>query len=288
MKISLGTAQLGLPYGITNSHGQISLDNSRLLLDFALKNKINFIDTAISYGDCEQRLGQIGIKKWDVITKLPKIPEDCKNMSEWVFDQIKSSLKKLDIKQLYGVLLHSPEQLLNKQGALLFKILENLKSDGLCKKIGISIYNPSELDDLMGLFKIDLIQTPFSILDRRIYDSGWLNKLSDKGVEIHARSVFLQGLLLISKEEIPEKFSDWSFLWNDWEAWLNENNLPALDACLSFVNSFSQISKIIVGVNSLEQLSKILNSSFHTKLPKFPESFYIDDDNLLNPSKWTI
>jgi aryl-alcohol dehydrogenase-like predicted oxidoreductase len=160
-----------------------------------------------------------------------------------------------------------------------------LKSDGSVKKIGISIYDTSELDLLCERFQFDLIQAPFNIFDRRLIYSGWMERLALQGVELHVRSAFLQGLLLMSANDRPNKFSPWSKLFLEWDGWLKLNKLLPLEACLSYVLSFPHVSKVIVGADSLVQLKEIILAS-SCKFSLFPEGLMTRDTALINPANW--
>lgn len=287
MRIAIGTAQFGFSYGIANNSGQISLDQGKLLLDSAAKNGISMLDTAIAYGNSEQRLGEIGVQQWDIVSKLPALSNACTNVNKWIFEQVHNSLNRLGVRQLYGLLLHRPQQLLEVNGHLIYQALIELKENSLVSKIGISIYDPSELDLLFKKFDFDLIQAPFNIFDHRMLDSGWLAKLSSSGVEVHTRSAFLQGLLLMQRKDIPTKFHQWAMLWDEWFCWLGESGLSPLDACLSYVLSYSEISKVVVGVDNVTQLNQLIKST-RGSLPSIPEKLKVDDINLINPANWAL
>lgn len=285
-KIALGSAQFGLPYGISNHSGQISQPEITSILDYASKQNINTIDTAIAYGDAEERLGQYQLHDWQVITKLPKIPKRIDSIEVWVIQEIEKSLKRLNIVQLYGVLLHRPKELLNQNGSILYKTLSSLQDQGLIKKIGVSIYAPDELALLNeASINFDLIQLPFNILDKRWLENDLLMSLSQKNIEIHVRSVFLQGLLLMSNQSRAQKFDRWALLWSQWKSWLLEHQLTPLQACLRYVMSFKEINKIIVGIDSLSQFEEIVLASCGA-IPEVPDYLKTNDPCLLNPTNW--
>ena len=119
----------------------------------------------------------------------------------------------------------------------LWNILLKLKDKNLVKKIGYSIYSPTELDELWSFYKPDLIQAPYNIFDRRLDTSGWLQKIHENDVELHVRSVFLQGLILMNKNNRPKKFNRWESVWNEWDEWLEASNTNPISAALSFVLS---------------------------------------------------
>lgn len=285
MRLALGTAQFGLNYGISNQAGQVTHEEVIAILRLAKAIGITTLDTAMGYGESEQRLGEIGATDWKIITKLPTIPEDCTNIYQWVNNTVNGSLHRLKVNNLYGLLLHRPQQLLEKGGDQVYSALQGLKQDKIVKKIGVSIYDPSELDALSSHYKFDLVQAPFNAFDRRLIESGWMRKLSEQGVELHVRSIFLQGLLLMSKTSRPAKFDRWINLWNDWEDWLRVSKLSATEACVRYALSFPEISEVVVGVDSGQQLSEIIVAS-NGSMPELPSHISSDVIDLLNPACW--
>ena len=283
-RLALGTVQFGMSYGIANRQGKIDFVSATEILEYACASGIDTLDTAITYGDSEQCLGAIGVKPWKVISKLPKIPEATPDILNWVKQEVHDSLTRLQLPKLYGLLLHHPEQLLNIEGKNLYNALILLKEENLVDKIGISIYSPNELEMLLDQFNFDLVQCPFSILDRNLVESKWLYRLKELGVEIHVRSIFLQGLLLMSTQNRPDKFNRWQTLWEQWDEWLKSTNISALEACLNYVLSFPEISKVVIGVDSLSQLREILNIR-ETNL-QFPGFLSCNDLDLIYPSNW--
>jgi len=285
-KLALGTAQFGLNYGITNDVGQVQTKEVRKILSYAKQNNINSIDTAIEYGDCELSLGKANVLDWRVITKLPVIPKNTNNISVWINQQIQASLLLLKIPKLEGLLLHKPSELLGKNGKEIWKIIQTKKDEGLISKIGFSIYNPDELEPLLALYKPDIVQTPYNILDRRIKSSGWLHKLNENNIEIQARSIFLQGLLLMSPIKRNKLFYKWRFLWRDLESWLVKNNISALEASLGFAMSERSFDYVIIGVETQKQLEEIIRISKSNCDLDFPESLSTSDVNLIEPVNW--
>lgn len=285
MKLSLGTAQFGLNYGISNNIGKVKFKEVKKIINLAKKSKISLIETAVSYGDSETILGKVGVNEFKLVTKLPNIPEDCLNVNNWIEDQLKDSFKKLKIKMLYGLLIHNSDSLTGKFGEKLADELYKIKIKGLVKKIGISVYNPKELAKLLNFFKPDIVQAPFSIFDNRFISSGLLSKLKKKNIEVHARSIFLQGLILMSENSRSSKFNKWNHLWKIWHEWLNDNKIKPLDACIRYAYSIKDLDKIIVGINSKKHLEQIMVAS-DGKLPLLPKELTTDDINLLNPQNW--
>ena len=288
--LAIGSAQFGSNYGIANQNGQVGKKEIGLILDRAKEFGIDTIDTAISYGDSEKSLGEAGIKNWKVVTKIPEIPSNLgsSDLYMWVDKQISGSLKRLNVESLYAVLLHRPDQLNNEKYIDVWNALLIRQKAGDFQKIGYSIYEPSQLDDIFDNFKPSLIQTPFNLIDQRIKKSGFLEKFHDMNIEVHSRSCFLQGLLLLKKESIPTKFKKWDDFWDLYHQWLKRNDISALEACLRYVGNEKYISKIVVGVDSFSHIDQIINI-----LEKRNDISFIDfnfdefiDVDLINPVKW--
>lgn len=285
-KIALGTAQFGMKYGISNFSKELSNYEIKKILKLSEQKNIDLLDTAMGYGFSEEKIGLNDKNNFKIITKLPSLNHEIKDVKEWIKQKVNQSLKNLKRQKIYGLLFHDPSMLLRKDGEQIYQIVSNLKEEGIIEKIGISIYSPNILDNLIPKYKIDIVQAPFNLLDRRLLNSGWMKELDNQNIEIHARSIFLQGLLLIPPKEIPKNFKKWINLFENLERWTNENKLKLIEACLLFVSSFDKFKKIIIGVDNFEQLKEILNTPLESKSLKFPE-ISCEDQALINPSNWT-
>lgn len=285
MKLAIGTAQFGLDYGIANAAGQVPLAEASSILGHARQHGIDTLDTAALYGDSEHRLGQIGVVGWQVISKLPAVPTECADVVRWVFESVSASLSTLGIDQLSALLLHRPAVLLSKGGQQLYEALLALKAAGQVQRIGVSIYDPSELDGLRD-FQLDLVQAPFNVFDRRLLATGWMSQLAARGTEVHVRSVFLQGLLLMSAASRPRGFGRWEALWQRYDRWLADERVTALEACIRHALAFPEISRVVIGVDSVGQLAAILDAATGLAEPA-PADLSSTDVELLEPWRWS-
>jgi aryl-alcohol dehydrogenase-like predicted oxidoreductase len=283
VRLALGTAQFGMPYGISNKSGQTSQLEAKNILDMASASGVDTLDTAVAYGDSETTLGRVGVAGWNVISKIPPMPVCSVSGSDWVLRHLKASLSNLKIDQLNGVLLHAPEQLLSSDGAEVIEGLEKAKLLGLVKKVGYSIYSPECLPSLLEVFKPDIVQLPLNIFDQRAINTGWLAKMIELGIEIHARSIFMQGLLLMSPAQRPPYFHKWNELFQKWDSMVAGKN--ALEVCFSFIKSIHGISRVVVGVESQAQLSQLL-FAWNKSAPITAPQFSCEDEALVNPSNW--
>ena len=283
----IGTAQFGSSYGIANQHGKVTDKEMQGILAYAQETGVKYLDTAAAYGDSEAKLGQSGVKSFNVVTKLPVLPHSGVVVSAWVNKHVNESLHRLQLKKLYGLLVHHSPNLMGQGGLQYGMALRRLKERGLVRKLGISIYDPSELEYVLKVLDVDLVQAPLNVIDRRLQTSGWLSRLKDAGIEVHARSVFLQGLLLMSRFDIPQKFERWSGTWDRWQQYLNSEKIDALSACLSYPLSVPEVNRVVVGVESAQQLTDIITAAEQIDY-SIDTSFMVSSDKrLINPSRWS-
>jgi aryl-alcohol dehydrogenase-like predicted oxidoreductase len=283
MKLVIGSAQLGMRYGLFNNK-KISFKEFKKIEKLVLKSKINFIDTATSYGDSEKIIGNSKLKNLHIITKI-KIPNKKNiNIKNWLLKEISKSLSKLKIKKIYGVLIHNYKDLLGKHGKNYLFSLQELKKKKIIKKIGISIYEPQEIKKIWNFWKPDIIQVPFNIIDNRILSSGWVNILKKFKVKIYARSIFLQGLL-VNQDNSFKINKDYKILLNKYMNWCYKNNISLIHGCLHFVKQFKKIDYLVVGFNNYNQLKEIIDV-FKKKQIVVPRKFSTNKINLIDPRKW--
>jgi len=288
-KIALGTVQFGVNYGVSSTTGQVQPTEVAKILSYASSQNITLLDTAPSYGNSEQVLGNVGINDFNIVTKTRHFDQAVinDNSAAFLVNDLNESLKSLKQRSVYGVLVHNADDLLKPGANKIISQLKDFKEQGIISKIGVSIYTSGQLQSVMDNMNIDLVQLPVNILDRRLFDTGMFKKLSLQGVEVHARSIFLQGLLLMSKDSRPKYFSRWDSLWKLWHEWLFDNKLTALEATVRHAISVPEISKVLVGVDSKEQLQGIVQAA-NGSIPTIPEILLTDDTALLNPVSWKI
>ena len=286
-KLALGTANFGLNYGISNVEGKLAAKDLRDILNLAFKSNVNTIDTAQAYGDSESRLGQINTQEFQFVTKIG-VGLGGNYRPNSVHKLVLESLSRLKLDSINGVLLHRPEILLGNDGNEVASELRYLKEIGLVKNIGVSIYGPELLDSLSKVIELDIVQAPFNVFDQRILASGWSDRLKERGTKIHTRSIFLQGLLLIRKSKLDGFFlQNWPDLFADWFAFQNETEVRPETIALDFGFRQPWIDKIVVGVDTVDQLSQLLMIESLDRCAVSPQ-IAIEDENLLHPSNWRL
>jgi len=289
LRIGLGTAQLGLNYGITNDDKKVNPESLSKIINLARDSHIKYIDTAISYGDSEIKLGKNRIDDFYLISKLPKVPVEKENVGIWINDQVNESLKRLGVETLYALLLHDTSQLFDDSiGVEIDKALNKLKEQGKIKKFGVSAYSPKELKNILKKFSPEIVQLPMNVFDNRFQEHDCLKIMKDKNIEIHSRSAFLQGLLLLNKENLPKQFKKWNSLFEKCQSWLKFNNISAIEACLGHCLSFKEIDCVVVGVDSFIHFNEVIDLANTKAKVNYPLDFSFKDIDLINPLNWKM
>ena len=199
-----------------------------------------------------------------------------------------NSLNNLDKRSIDTLLVHSADDLLKPGGAQLFSEMTKIKNSGFVKNIGASVYSDNQIDYLLDHYEIDVIQLPINILDQRLIKSGHLKKIKKHGIEIHARSVFMQGLLLMPLNALPPYFSKIYDNIKKIMLCARQHSMSNLEFALGFVQSLDEIDKVIVGVNTVDQLREIVDSSKIRIDYKKYSNLAISDAQYINPSNWNL
>ena len=228
-KICIGSANFGMEYGL-NKKSPLLKKDIKEIFEFLKKENTIYIDTAANYKNSEIIIGKYSTKKFKIITKIKKIPKGVKDLEKWLKNEIYISCKKLRVNKIYGLLVHDTQDLKNKKKAKkIYKTFDILKKSKIIEKIGLSIYNPNELDLYLKNYNFEIVQAPLNIFDRRIINSGWLKKINEKGIEFFARSIFLQGLLIKDINKIDKFFSPYKKKFEKFEIW-TQNVLKTFDS----------------------------------------------------------
>lgn len=293
MKLGLGTVQFGLKYGITNHKGQTSAREVGNCLAYADAERITLIDTAALYGNAEQVIGEMLPRphRFRIITKTrplqPELP--LPEALNSVMAGVHQSLNLLKEHRLAGLLIHRPDDLLGPNGDALFNCLDEMKSDGIIEKIGVSLYTPNEVLAVLARYPVDLVQLPLNPLDQRHLTRGTLAALEEAGVEIHIRSAFLQGLLLADPATPHGGAEALAPFIQSWQALLKRENIAPITACLGFLKGIPQISIAVCGATNLAEWQAIV-AAYHST-PDIPTKLFkylaVADDNLIDPRYWS-
>ena len=281
-KIILGSANVNSLYGLRNN--RISTNEFKSLLSYAYKKGVKTLDTSPVYKNSEKIIG-LSKNKFNVITKIPKIPKNLKKnkIESWIRKKIINSKKKIENK-FHGILLQNAEILLSNKAKIIFETLTKLKKEGNFKKIGISIYNFKTLELVLKKFNIDFVQLPYNILDQRFANKKVVNIIKKKSIEIHARSIFLQGLLTEKEINLPKKLNKLKSALIKWKKWIQKEKVSPVSACLEFVIKNKNIDKLVIGFNSKNNFKDVIK--FKKTNIKFNNFNIKINQNLLDPRKW--
>lgn len=285
----IGTASFQSRYGLTKRYNP-DFRKQIEIIKYAQKNDISYIDTANTYEGVEKKLGKIGLKKFKIITKI-KLPNFNKIQKEsiiqkLIYDQVDRSLKNLKIKKFHCILLHAGEVLKTCNGKIIYKCLLSLRSSKKTEKIGISIYDPIKTIPIIKEYALDIIQAPFNLFDQRILSKKFIKLVNKKKMEIHIRSIFLQGLLTLEKSTRPKYFLKWKKLFNTFDKIKERKKISGTNLCIMNALFLKKIKKkIILGINSKKQLEEILNIKLIKKF-KIGKSLYSNSEELIYPYLW--
>lgn len=287
-KIGLGSAQWGSAYGVSNIRGKTKDKEISKILSIAYSNGIRIIDTAPIYGDFNS-LSKQNLTKFDLITKTPKFHKS-KITKENIIEfksSFNNSLNNFNKSQFYAALVHHAPDLLVDGGKYISDALNDFKEKGMIKKIGVSIYDSQNLDVICEFLKPDIIQLPINVIDQRLINDGTLKYLKKKGIEIHARSIFLQGLLLMSPSSIPSYFNQWTHIFNAWQKACKSQKINFIQAALNFVYNIKEIDYCIIGFEDSTQLKECISNLNNNE--KFDATnTQCADIKLVNPANWRI
>ena len=289
-KMMLGTVQFGLDYGIANASGKPSYESAREIIQAAFESGINTLDTAAAYGCSEEVIGralkELGLSgKMLVITKvLPVKGLSGKAAEDFIIGSIKNSMKMLGCDALDACLFHREEDF------RYMDILLKAREAGLTKKAGISIDTDCVLEEVLSS-GADYVQLPFNILDKRFTGKDFLKKAKTESIKLFSRSVYLQGLLLMSEEKIMGKLKDVIPVRRKLEAIAKTEGMSPAELYMRFVLSHEEIDSVLTGVDNAGQLKENLElfakgpldketlDEINATVPEFPE-------DIVRPHKW--
>lgn len=287
-RLVLGTVQFGLDYGISNAGGVVPGAEVSDILSLARQSGIHMLDTAAAYGESESVLGALhdSAASFDIITKtVPIRSGQIDDAALTTIDQgFRRSLERLRRDRVAALLVHDARDLLSPGAERLWALLARHKAEGRATRIGVSVYDAEEIDAVLGRFPVELIQLPLSVFDQRLIQDGSLARLAARGIAVHARSVLLQGLLLMPLEDLPESLRVAQPLLERWRDVCAKAGVARLGAALGFALA-QPIEGVVVGVHSRSHLTECLAAL--TQPPTLPwESLACRDRAVIDPRRW--
>jgi aryl-alcohol dehydrogenase-like predicted oxidoreductase len=284
MRLGLGTVQFGLPYGVSNVGGQVDRGEAAAIVGTALGAGFTVFDTAAAYGTAEAVLADVlpNAHGARVVTKTLPLASGGLDV---VLDRVRQSARILG--DLDTVLVHSAGDLTGGEGAKLWAGLQALQREGVCRRIGISAYAADGPLALAQQFRPEVMQIPVSLLDQRLVRDGQLAELASLGVEVHARSLFLQGLLFLEAAGLPPKLAYFRPQLTVIRDRIALSGLTPLAAALAFALAQPHIAVALVGVTRRSELDAILVAANSAAPSGFDwAACAVDDPLVLTPSLW--
>lgn len=286
-KIALGTVQFGLDYGISNKCGQVGELEVAAILSQARQQGVNTLDTAPAYGNAEHVLGHILQKEpWEGLKIVSKIPPQAESEAD-LEAAFRKSLSDLGQTRIYGLLFHNVMTFF--QNPNLWPTLERFRAEGWVEKVGFSLYSLTDFEKVqdMGAFPT-LVQVPYNVFDQRFREAFF--EMKNRGIEVHARSVFLQGLFFLENGSLPDRFRKVQSKLQKIRALSFENEIPLSALLLNFALHHPAIEKVVIGVESLKNLEENLAAQkhFHSTMAIMPDLYdlAVADETVINPTHW--
>ncbi len=274
----IGSANFTQKYGVDSTI--VNNQEIKKIFNLAKKNNIYRVDTAETYLKKQKKYLQFN-KKFKFSSKI--IPNRKWVSLEFCQKKLDSHFKNLRQNNVETLLFHDIKILFSKNGYKIFKNLEELKKRKYFRKIGLSIYDTECLNYMINNYDLDVVQCPYNILDKRILKTGWFNKLKSLGLEVHARSIFLQGLLVNDSISKKKYFKKWEKQFSEWFDKLEKNKISPIDYCLSDLLN-CDFDKVVIGINNFDNLRQIINFK-KININKIL-NLKIDDLALIDPRKW--
>ncbi len=287
----LGTVQLGVPYGVSNTTGQPDQAEAARIVSAAWAGGVREFDTAQGYGQSESVLGQAlqdceFLKSARVISKLPPVLEDFREAV--LAAQVRSSLKRLKVSRLHGLMLHREEQL-DVWDVGLGASMNGMKAKGYVGWCGVSVYSPEAALVALEMEGMDAIQCPANLFDRRFETAGVFRRAQVLGKTVYVRSVYLQGLLFMSPDAAERKVPGASVPLTAFDAVVQESGLSKAALCMGFVAQRYPQARILFGAETAEQVAGSIEScqvAIPAEIMERLEHIFVDDLNILDPSRW--
>jgi len=286
-RLALGTVQFGLAYGVSHG-GRVAADEAGRILALARSHGIDLIDTAAAYGDSEAVLGTLpGSQEFSVVTKtipLRKPVLDDDDVAT-VAAGLQRSLDRLRRDRVDVVLVHDAGDLLAKGGDRLWTVIEAARDRGEVGRIGVSVYDGAEADAVRARFPVTVVQLPLSALDQRPMADGTLDRLAAAGIEVHVRSVLLQGLLLMTAAEVPERLAAARPALARWRAACEAAGSSPVAAALAYPASLAAVARIVVGVHATAHLAEIVSAFAAAPVLDWGR-LACDEPAVVDPRRW--
>jgi aryl-alcohol dehydrogenase-like predicted oxidoreductase len=289
-RLVLGTAQLGMPYGVANTGGQPSLQDAWAMLGLALDSGIHTLDTAAAYGEAEATIGRYLRERTPAapIAIITKLALDADAEDAAVRAALAASRSRLGVTPA-AVLLHDPDLLQCWRGPM-GTTLRACRAEGLVGAIGVSVYTPEQCAAALELPELNVVQAPFSVLDRRLEQAGLLADAHARGVDVLLRSVFLQGLLTMPAGDCPAWLDFAAAPLRAWRAACARHCVEPRMAALRFVLERTAPARVLVGCETQTQLRQLLAVAHGPDLPVELtgelEQLASNDTRLLDPRGW--
>lgn len=283
-KLGLGTAQFGLDYPNTDPRGRAPEAEVADILQMAARAGLPLLDATVAFGAAERALGQ-ALPRPNPFRTVIKTAR-CDRGPDFVESEARASLARMGLERAYAVVVQSAGDLFGPYGQAMWDRLKQLRDEGLFDRIGVSVYASDDPAGVVRRFKPDIVQAPASLLDQRLLVSGELAAVAELGVEVHLRSIFLQGLLFLPPDRVPAELRGASGRLSRVRRMIAEGRSDPLQAALGFALSRPEASSVVVGVSTAAELAAVMAAA-QTPPPDLDwDEMAMDDPTALDAHRW--
>ncbi len=287
-KLILGTVQFGLPYGINNRSGMPDFDEVSSILSLAHTSGISLLDTAEAYGVSHEVIGRYHREQGHRFEVITKFDHRQLLVADNITERIDADIRALEVHQLYAYMFHSFSDYL-AYGSKFEDQFKALQQAGKINKIGVSVYTNEELEQVINDNNVQLVQLPFNLLDNYSQRGKLIEKAKEKGMEVHTRSVFLQGLFFMGAATLPKKLEVLIPYLQDLKKISVMSHLSMQALALNYAVQSRGIDKVLVGTEKKDQLAEniaALEKEMSPSLQKEIDAILVEAPELLNPVNW--
>ena len=283
-KLGLSAAQFGLDYPVANPRGRTPEAEVGDMLQTAARGGVAMIDTALGSGRTERAIGELAPRPnpFRLVVKTAR----CDKGPDFVEAEARASLARLNVQSAYAIVVEQAGDLFGPHGPAMWDRLKKLKDEGLFNRIGFSAYASDDPVGAARRFRPDILQAPASLLDQRLIINGALAELCEMGVEVHLRSIFLQGLLFLPPDRVPSALQSAATRLSRVRRMIMEGRSDPLQAALGFALSRPEAAAVIVGVTTAAELSAVLAAAMSPPPDLDWDDMALDDPVALDPNRW--
>ena len=283
-KLGLSAAQFGLDYPVANPRGRSAEVEVGDMLQIATRAGVRLLDTVLGGGRTERVIGELLPRPcpFRIVVKTAR----CDRGPDYIEAEARASLARLGMKRAHAILVEQSGDLFSPHGEAMWTRLKSLRDEGLFDRVGVSVYASDDPVGVARRFRPDIVQAPASLLDQRLIINGALAEMANMGIEVHLRSIFLQGLLFLPPDRVPVALQSASRGLSRVRRMIAEGRSDPLQAALGFALARPEAATVIVGVTNAAELQAVVAAAASPPPDLDWNDMALDDPTALDAGQW--